>query len=49
MFGRTRLYQDTGSPLIRGTTGARRRRVWLWVVLAAIVVAAVLVYLTLLR
>jgi hypothetical protein len=49
MFGRTRLYQDTGSPLIRGTTGARRCRVWHWVVLAAVVVAVVLVYLTMLR
>jgi hypothetical protein len=51
MLGRTRLYQETGSPLIRGTSGARGRRMWPWAVLAVavVVVAAALVYLAFLR
>lgn len=44
MVGKTRLFQSTGSPLIHGRTGARRRRVWPWV-LAALVVAGGLIYL----
>jgi hypothetical protein len=49
MLGRTRLYQNTGSPLIRGARGRRRSRWWAWVLLAAVVVAAVLVYVMYLR
>ena len=39
MVGRTRLYPSTGSPLISGHT-ALRRRLWPWIVLALLVVAA---------
>jgi hypothetical protein len=50
MLGRTRLYQETRSPLIRGERGGRRRAGWWpWVLLAVVVVAAVLVYVTYLR
>jgi hypothetical protein len=51
MLGRTHLYQETRSPLIRGERGGHRRRAgwWSWVLLAAVVVAAVLVYVTYLR
>jgi len=50
MVGRTRLYQRTGSPLIQGMTGVRRRRLWPWWLLAAVVIASgVWVYLTYVR
>jgi hypothetical protein len=50
MSKRTRLYQSTGSPLIQGRTGARRSRIWPWLLLGAVTVAAALwVYLTYLR
>jgi hypothetical protein len=49
MVGRTRLYQRTGSPLIQGATGARRRK-WLpWAVAAVVIIAAVWFYLSYLR
>jgi hypothetical protein len=49
MVGRTRLYRKTGSPLISGFTSARRR-VWPWVVVAVLVLAAgAWVYLTYVR
>jgi hypothetical protein len=38
MLGRTRLYQRTGSPLIHGSSGIRRRPVWPWL-LATVVLA----------
>ncbi|HEY5432068.1 MAG TPA: hypothetical protein VIL06_01510 [Coriobacteriia bacterium] len=47
MVGRTRLYQYTGSPLIRGRSNRRRTRWWLVVLLVlAAIAAAVWVYLT---
>jgi hypothetical protein len=41
MLGRTRLYQRTGSPLIQGRSGTRRRRLWPWLLLAAAIVVLV--------
>jgi hypothetical protein len=49
MLGRTRLYQRTGSPLIQGSTGSRRRNLLPWLVAIALVVAAVWWYLTFMR
>lgn len=46
MLGRTRLYQNTRSPLIHGLSGARRRPWWPWVVGALLLLAAAWVYLT---
>lgn len=50
MFGRTRFFQRTGSPLIQGATRGRRHMT-LWIVAAAVVVVAmaVWVYLAYLR
>lgn len=41
MLGRTRLYQRTGSPLIHGLSGARRRSVWPWLVAAAAILGVI--------
>jgi len=49
MVGRTRLYRKTGSPLISGWTGRRRRRLWPWIVAAVVLAAAVWAYLVYLR
>ena len=49
MFGRTKLYQRTGSPLIHGMSGARRRSWWPWLVTALVVAALIWGYLTYLR
>ncbi|HEY5505908.1 MAG TPA: hypothetical protein VIK83_00285 [Coriobacteriia bacterium] len=40
MVGKTRLFQSTGSPLIHGRTGAPRRKVWPWVLLGLVLLAA---------
>ena len=48
MLGRTRLYQRTSSPLIQGRSGARRR-VWPWLVVLVVVVAALWYYVSFLR
>ena len=49
MFGRTRLYQRTRSPLIQGRSGARRP-VWPWLIVLLIVVGvAVWYYVSFLR
>jgi hypothetical protein len=49
MVGRTRLYQRTGSPLIQGATGRRRRSVWPWLLAAVAAAALVWWYVTYLR
>jgi len=46
MVGKTRLFQSTGSPLIHGRTGAPRRRVWPWIVVALVVAAAIYLFVT---
>jgi hypothetical protein len=49
MLGRTRLYQRTGSPLIRGLSGVRRRRWWPWLVALIVVSGLAWAYVTYLR
>jgi hypothetical protein len=38
MVGKTRLYQRTGSPLIQGSSRARRP-VWPWIIIVVVIVA----------
>jgi len=46
MVGKTRLYQHTGSPLIRGMSRRRTGRGrWLWVLLVVAIVAGAGTYL----
>jgi hypothetical protein len=49
MLGRTRLYQRTGSPLIGGSSGARRRSWWPWLIALVVAAALVWAYLSYLR
>jgi hypothetical protein len=45
MLGRTRLYQRTGSPLIQGRPGVKRRgKLWPWLLLAVVVALLVWAY-----
>jgi len=48
MVGKTRLYREIRSPLIHGRT-RMKRRLWPWLVFAAVAGAGVWAYLTYLR